>query len=47
MEIMDISKGLHVRIKKMDVFYTLIDKPTRTLVSARCKNVNPILHGVS
>ena len=47
MEIMDISKGLHVRIKKMDVFYTLIDKPTRTLVPARCKNVNPILHGVS
>ena len=46
MDIMDVSKGLHVRIKKMGVFYTLMDKPTRTLVPARCKDVNPILHGL-
>ena len=46
MDIMDASKGLHVRIKKMGVFYTLMDKPTLTLVLARCKDVNPILHGL-
>ena len=45
MDIMDVSKGLHVRIKKVGVFYTLMDKPNRTLVPARCKDVNPILHG--
>ena len=43
---MDVSKGLHVRIKKMGVFYTLMDKPTRTLVLAGCKDVDPILHGL-
>ena len=43
---MDVSKGFHVRIKKMGVFYTLMDKPTRTLVPAYCKDVNPILHGI-
>ena len=41
---MDVSKGLHERIKKMGVFYSLMDKPTRTLVPVRCKDVNPILH---
>ena len=46
MDIMDVSKGLQVRIKKMGVFYTLMDKPTRTLVPARCKDVNPIPHGL-
>ena len=46
MDIMDVSKGLHVRIKKMGVFYTLMDEPTRTLVPARCKDVNPVLHGL-
>ena len=46
MDIMDVSKGLHVRIKKMSVFYTLMDKSTRTLVPGRCKDVNPILHGL-
>ena len=46
MNTMDVSKGLHVRIKKMGVFYTLMDKPTRALVPARCKDVNPILHGL-
>ena len=46
MDIMDVSKRVHVRIKKMGVFYTLVDKPTRTLVPARCKDVNPILHGL-
>ena len=44
MDIMDVSKGLHVRIKKMGVFYTLMDKPTRTLVPDRCIDVGPILH---
>ena len=43
---MDVPKGLHVRIKKMGVFYTLMDKPTLALVLARCKDVNPILHGL-
>ena len=28
---------LHICIKRTGVFYTLMDKPTRTLVSARCK----------
>ena len=28
---MDVSKRLHVCIKKMGAFYTLMDKPTRTL----------------
>ena len=37
---MDVSKGLHVCIKKMDVFYTLMGKPIRTLVSVRCKGAN-------
>ena len=37
---MDVSKGLYVCIKKRDVFYTLMDRPTRTLVSARCEGVN-------
>ena len=46
MDIMDVSKGLHVRIKKMSVFYTLMDKPTRKLVPVRCKDVNPILHAL-
>ena len=46
MDIMNVSKGLHVRIKKMGVFYTLMDEPTRILVPARCKDVNPILHGL-
>ena len=31
---------------KMNVFHTLMDKPTRTLVPPRCKGVNPILHGL-
>ena len=35
-----IKKGLFVCGKRMNVFYTLMDKPTRTLVSARCKGVN-------
>ena len=43
---MDVRKGLHVRTKKMDVFYTLMDKSTRTLVPARYKDVNPVLHGL-
>ena len=46
MDIIDVSKGLHVRTKKMGVFYTLMDRPTRTLVPARCEDVNPILHGL-
>ena len=46
MDIMDVSKGLHMRIKKMGVFYTHMDKPTRRLVPALCKDVNPILHGL-
>ena len=46
MDIMDVSKGLHVRFKKMGVFYMLMDKQTRTLVPACCKDVNPILHGL-
>ena len=37
---MDVSKGLYICIKKMNVFHTLMDKPTRTLLSARCKGVN-------
>ena len=43
MDIMDVSKGLHACIKRIDVFHMLIDKPTRTLVPARC---NPIVHGI-
>ena len=39
-EIMNVSKGLYVCIKRTDTFYTHMDKPTRTLVSARCKGVN-------
>ena len=36
---MDVSKGLYVCIKRTDVFYTLMDKPARTLVLARkCVN---------
>ena len=27
-------------INRMDVFYTFMDKPTKTLVRARCKGVN-------
>ena len=46
MDIMDVSKGLHVHIKKVGVFYTLMDKPTRTLIPASCKDANPILHGL-
>ena len=37
---MDVSKGLYVCIKKMDVFYTLKDKPARTLAPACCYGVN-------
>ena len=37
--IMDVSKGSYVCIKRTDVFYTFMDKPTRTLVSARCKSL--------
>ena len=44
MDIMDVSKGLLVRIKKIGLFYTLMDKPTRTLVPDRCIDVGPILH---
>ena len=36
---MNVSKGLHVGIKRMDVFHTLMDKPTS-------KGVNPIVHGL-
>ena len=43
MDIMDVSKGLHVRIKDIGAFYTLMDK---LLVSAHCEDVNPILHGL-
>ena len=39
-KIMDVSKGSYVCIKKTDVLYTLMDKPTRTVVLARCKGVN-------
>ena len=46
MDIMDVSKGLHVPIEKMGVFYTLMDKPTKTLVPARDKDVNPVFHGL-
>ena len=46
MDIMDVSKGLHVRIKKIGVFHMLMDKPSRTLVPARYKDVNPVLHGL-
>ena len=42
---MDVPKGLHLRIKRMGAFYTLMDKPARTLALARCKVFNPILHG--
>ena len=37
---MDVSKVLYICIKRTDVFYTLMDKPTRTLVSAHRKGVN-------
>ena len=37
---MDVSKGLYVCMKIMDAFYTLMDKPTRTLVLACCNGVN-------
>ena len=37
---MDVSERLYVCIKRTDVFYTLMDKATRILVSARCKGVN-------
>ena len=46
MDIMDVSKGLHVRIKEIGVLYKLMNKPTRILVPTRCKDVNPILHGL-
>ena len=46
MDNMDVSKGLHVRIKRRGVFYTLMDKPSTTLVPARCKRANLILHGL-
>ena len=46
MDIMDVSKGFHVCVKSMDGFDTLIGKPTRTLVPARCKGAGPILHGL-
>ena len=39
---MHASKGSYVCIKKI-VFYTLMDIPTRTLISARCKGVNECL----
>ena len=32
MKIMDVSKILYVCIKRMDVFHTLMNKPTATLV---------------
>ena len=40
---MHASKGSYVCIKKMYVFYTPMDIPTRTLISARCKGVNECL----
>ena len=40
---MDASRGLYIGIKKMDVFYTLMDKPTIALVSTCCKCVNECL----
>ena len=43
MDIMDVSKGLHVCVKRIDGFHTLMEKPTRTLVPARCKAISPIL----
>ena len=48
MDIMDVLKGLYVCVKRIDGFYTLMDKPTRTLVPARCKGVSssPILNGL-
>ena len=45
MDIKDVSKGLHVCITRMDGFHMLMDKPTRTLLPARCKGISPILHG--
>ena len=44
---MEVSKGLYIRIKRTDVFSTLMDKPTRTLASARCKSVNERLGPIS
>ena len=37
---MDVSKGLYVCIKMMDIFHTFKYKPAGRLVSARCKGVN-------
>ena len=37
---MDVSKRLNGCIKRMDAFHTLMDKPTRTFVSAHCKGGN-------
>ena len=30
----------YVCIKKMDVFYTFVNQPIRTIVLARCRSVN-------
>ena len=46
MDIMDVTKGLHVCVKRIDGFHTLMGKPTRTLVPALCKGAGPILHGL-
>ena len=43
---MDVLKGLHVCVKRIDGFHTLMDKPTRTLVPAHCEGVSPILNGL-
>ena len=37
---MDVSKRLYVCNKRIDVFYTLMGKTTRRLVSPRRKGVN-------
>ena len=39
MDIIDVLKGLHVCVKRIDGFHTLMDKPTRTLVAAHCEGV--------
>ena len=46
MDIMDVLKGLHVCAKRIDGFHTFMDKPFRTLVPARYKDVSPILIGL-
>ena len=45
MDIMDVSKGLYVCVKRIDGFHTLMDKPTSS-VPAHCKGVSPILNGL-